>query len=362
MVGGDLVFALSALADVGLAVGVLLVLRRFGALWALGAFVLAAVIWAAKLELLALAGLDAFGVVHVLWLDLVVAIPVAGLLLLFGRDRHPLTRVVGGLALVPGALGIYASFIEPGRLVVERSKVTVPAVRTGTRPVRLGVVSDLQFSKVGEHERRAVDRMDAQHPDVILLPGDLHQGSPEGFREELPKIRRLLGRLRAPGGVFFVPGDQERGGEADDALAGTGIRLLSDETVRLRVGDRRIALTGLQLRPGAEGGRAALRRTPGLPGDIRLVLAHRPDWITYVRPGRADLVVSGHTHGGQVQVPYAGPPTVASRVPRGVGAGGLHVIDGTPLYVSRGVGVERGQAPKLRIGSPPEVSVITLRG
>src|SRR4051812_21619812 len=247
MVGGDLVFALSALADVGLAVGVLLVLRRFGALWALGAFVLAAVIWAAKLELLALAGLDAFGIVHVLWLDLVVAVPVAGLLLLLGRDRHPLTRFVGTLALVPGALGIYASFIEPARLVVERSEVTVPAARTGTRPVRLGVVSDLQFSKVGEHERRAVDRMDAQHPDVILLPGDLHQGSREGFREELPKIRSLLGRLKAPGGVFFVPGDQERGGEADDALAGTGIRLLSDETVRLRVGDRRIALTGLQL-------------------------------------------------------------------------------------------------------------------
>jgi predicted MPP superfamily phosphohydrolase len=224
------------------------------------------------------------------------------------------------------------------------------------------VASDLQFSEVGEHERRAVDRLNQQRPDVILLPGDIHQGSREEFQEELPEIRRLLGRLRAPGGVFFAAGDQETRLEAEAALEGTGIRLLSDETVRLRVRDRRLALTGLQLRPGAEAGREALRRRPGGPGDIRLVVAHRPDWIAFVPPGRADLVVSGHTHGGQVQVPYAGPPTVASRVPRGVGAGGLHVIDGSRLYVTRGVGVERGQAPKMRIGSPPEVSVITLDG
>ena len=72
-------------------------------------------------------------------------------------------------------------------------------------------------------------------------------------------------------------------------------------------------------------------------------------------------MVAGHTHGGQVQVPYAGPPTIASQVPRGVGAGGLHELEGRRVYVTRGVGVERGQAPKLRIGSPPEVSVLTLR-
>jgi uncharacterized protein len=362
MVGGDLLFALSALADVALAVGVLFVLRRFGVLWALAAFVLAAAIWAAKLELSALAGLDAFGIVHVLWLDLVVAVPVAGLYLSLGRDRHPLTRVVGALALVPAALGVYASFIEPGRLVVERADVGVPPQRAGDEPVRLGVVSDLQFSEVGEHERRAVERINRQRPDVILLPGDIHQGSRKEFQEEVPEIRRLLGRLHAPGGVYFAAGDQETREEAQAALAGTGIRPLSDDTIRLRVRDRRLALTGLQLRPGAEAGRAALRRRAGGAGEIRLVLAHRPDWITYVPPGRADLVVSGHTHGGQVQVPYAGPPTVASRVPRGVGAGGLHLIDGTRLYVSRGVGVERGQAPKMRIGSPPEVSVISLRG
>src|SRR5215211_1330109 len=363
--GGDLFFALSALADVGLAAAVALVLRRFGVVWAVLAAVAAAAIWVGKLELLGLAGLDVFGIVHVLWLDLVVALPVAGLVLLLRRGRHPVARTVGALALIPAAVGIYASFIEPSRLVVERTEVRVPPERAGAAPVRIGIVSDLQFSRVGAHERRAVERLNEQRPDVVLLPGDIHQGSDEEFREQLPQIRRLLGTLRAPGGVFFVTGDQESTAEAQAALRGTGVKLLDNDTARIRVRDRRLAVLGLQLDPGAGFGVVALRnldRRPD-PREIRLVLAHRPDWVPFLpRRQTADLTVSGHTHGGQVQVPLAGPPTVASDVPRGVGAGGLHVLDGRRLYVSRGVGVERGQAPKLRIGSPPEVSVLTLRG
>ena len=363
-VGGDLFFVLSALVDVALAVGVVLVFRRFGLLWALAATVLAAAIWVGKLELLAAAGLDVFGIVHVLWLDLVVAVPVAGLALLLRRGSHPVARVVGGLALLPAVLGVYASFIEPARLVVERTDVRVPAERVGRAPVRIGVISDLQFSRVGAHERRAVARMREQRPDVVLLPGDLHQGPDEEFREQLPAIRRLLGTLRPPGGAYFVVGDQESTGEAQAALRGTGVKLLDNDTARIRVRDRRLAVLGLQLAPGAGFGVAALRDFDRRrdPREVGVVLVHRPDWIGFV-PHRdtADLMVAGHTHGGQIQVPYAGPPTVASQVPRGVGAGGLHELDGRRLYVTRGVGVERGQAPKLRIGSPPEVSVLTIR-
>ncbi len=364
-VGGDLVFALSALADIALAVGVVLVFRRFGLLWAMGAAVFAAAIWAGKLELLTAAGLDEFGIVHVLWLDLVVAVPVAGLVLLLRRGSHPVTRVVGGLALLPAVLGVYASFIEPSRLVIQRTDVRVPAARAGKDPVRIGVISDLQFSRVGAHERRAVERMREQRPDVVLLPGDLHQGPDDEFREQLPAIRRLLGTLRPPGGAYFVTGDQETGPEARAALRGTGVKLLDNDTAHIRVRDRRLAIVGVQLAPGAGFGVAALREFDRRrdPREVGLVLAHRPDWVGFMpRRDTADLMVSGHTHGGQVQVPYAGPPTVASQVPRGVGAGGLHELDGQRLYVSRGVGVERGQAPKLRIGAPPEVSVLTLRG
>lgn len=95
---------------------------------------------------------------------------------------------------------------------------------------------------------------------------------------------------------------------------------------------------------------------------MRLLVAHRPDAVLRLSPAtRVDLVVSGHTHGGQLQLPLVGPLTTASHVPRAVAAGGLHEIDGRRIYVSRGIGVERGQAPRLRFGAPPEVAILTLR-
>jgi predicted MPP superfamily phosphohydrolase len=71
-------------------------------------------------------------------------------------------------------------------------------------------------------------------------------------------------------------------------------------------------------------------------------------------------VLAGHTHGGQVVVPFFGPPVTAIRLPRRY-AGGLNDYEGTPLHVSRGVGMERGFAPQLRFLCPPEICVIDLK-
>ena len=74
-----------------------------------------------------------------------------------------------------------------------------------------------------------------------------------------------------------------------------------------------------------------------------------------------DLTIAGHTHGGQVRIPFFGPPITLSRVPRRVAGGGLHELQGNAIYVSRGVGCERASAPRVRLNCPPEVSLLTLR-
>ena len=94
---------------------------------------------------------------------------------------------------------------------------------------------------------------------------------------------------------------------------------------------------------------------------MRLLLVHHPDPVLRDAPDtRIDLIVAGHTHGGQIQVPFIGPIRTASAVPRDIAAGGLHTFDGRRIYLSRGVGVERGAAPKVRFGAPPEISLLTL--
>jgi len=95
---------------------------------------------------------------------------------------------------------------------------------------------------------------------------------------------------------------------------------------------------------------------------VRIAFAHYPRAALALRPNsRVDLVVAGHTHGGQVVLPLVGPPIVLSPLPRSIAAGGLHALDGNALYVSRGVGMERGQAPRIRFLCPPEITVLTLQ-
>ncbi|HST42038.1 MAG TPA: metallophosphoesterase [Conexibacter sp.] len=319
-----------------------------------------------KLSLMVGAGLDRpFGVAHVLWLDAVVALPIAAvaLALLGWRAGGWLLRGLVMLGLLLAPVGAYASFVEPQRLVLERAQVPLDQARAGADSVRVAVLADIQFDRLGEHEREAVARVMEQRPDVILLPGDYIDGSPAERARELPKLRELFARLRAPGGVFAVQGDQETAEQARAIFDGSGIRLLENELVTTRVGDRRITIAGIEKHYVTADARAAIRALEARPGarDVRILLAHRPDPVLRLRPEtRLDLVVAGHTHGGQLQLPFLGPLRTASGVPREVAAGGLHTLDGRRIYVSRGVGVERGQAPKLRLGAPPEISLLEL--
>jgi predicted MPP superfamily phosphohydrolase len=332
----------------------------------LAALAAAAALLAVKgLVLLGLGVSVPFGVLHVLWLDLVVAIPLAALLLLALTRRRagPILRAGAVAALCLAPVGAYASLVEPERLVLEQAELELDPRRDGERPLRIGVIADIQCEEVGGHEREAVDRLMAERPDLILVAGDYHQGGGDKLEEQLPALRSLLRRLDAPGGVFAVQGDVESVAEARRVMAGTGVRVLVNDVERVRVGDRRVSIAGIGL---AYWSREATRTLVGLerrPGerDIRIALAHRPDVVRQLRPdSRVDLTVAGHTHGGQVQLPLIGPLTISSRVPRGVGAGGLNELDGRWIYVSRGVGAERGQAPRLRLGAVPEVSLITL--
>jgi uncharacterized protein len=366
---GNGAFAVSAAIDALIVCGLVIWAVRSRASWRVIAYGCALVLVLLALKGIALvaSGLDIpFGVMHVLWLDLVVVLPLAAVSLgvLAWRTGGMAVRalVVLGLLLVP--IGAYASFVEPERLVVEQATVELSPERSGRDPVRIAVIADLQFERLGDHEREAVERVMAERPDLILLSGDYHQGMADSFEQERPGLQRLLRELRAPGGVFAVQGDSEGIAKARSVFAGTDIRLLIDEQVSTRVGDRAISIAALRLRYWQASARELTERFEARSGtrDIRLLLAHRPDAAKWLAPNtRVDLVVAGHTHGGQLQLPLVGPLTTASDVPREVAAGGLHSLGERRIYVSRGIGVERGQAPRLRLGAPPEVSILTLR-
>ena len=364
--------ALSAATDLALALFLLFgpvsrrpdarvtILRVALSALAVAAFVLAKMV-AAKLF-----GRTWFFAVHLAYIDVMVLLPLIGGALLAAAVRRRATVSVGALgfssfALVP--IGIHSTFFAPYDLRVETCRVPLARAREGVRPITIGVLSDLQLAEIGEHERTAVARIMAAHPDLILLPGDMMQVSAQQIPEMLPPLHALLAELSAPLGVYFVQGNCESKSDARRFVEGTPVRFLDDDVVSLAIGDRRIELAGVDLAFKSPRAREALARVEraGDDGGVRILLAHRPDVIDAMpRDSRVDLIVCGHTHGGQVQIPFFGPPITLSNVPRAMAAGGLHEQDGKRIYVSRGVGWEHGDAPRVRFLCPPEVSLITL--
>lgn len=331
------------------------------------------IVFLAKLPLLVKLGLNVFGLMHLLFLDAAILLPPAGLAMLYAVSRaNGWTRrravalpfqLLALAALAAAPLAAYARWVEPFRLRLETADIPVSRHRAGSRPLRIGILADIQTDHVTDYEVSAIDRLMALEPDVILLPGDLFHGRFEAFEAEVPKLRALLSRLSAPGGVFFVLGDVENERRARMATQGTPVRVLINEITQTIVVDRRLTIAGIELDYESPAARRTIRQMQTRDGrdDIRLLLTHRPDPVLQLGPGsRIDLVVAGHTHGGQVVLPLIGPLITLSNVPRAVAAGGYHVVNGQPIYISRGVGHERGQAPRIRFLCPPEISLITL--
>jgi len=254
------------------------------------------------------------------------------------------------LALVLALAAGDAFFIEPAWLEV--SHLRLPAAKL-SRPVRIAVVADLQTDAFGSYEQEALRRVVEERPDLILLAGDYVQAeSPrrEEIQGEIAVYLRRIG-FTAPLGVFAVQGNCDDG-PWQQAFAGLSVTAV-DWTRSLKVGE--LELTCLSLRDSFDG---KLTIPAAEAGRYHVVLGHSPNYAL----GRvdADLLIAGHTHGGQVRLPWLGPLVTLSRVPRSWAAGLTELPGGANLLVPRGIGMERGPAPRLRFLCRPELVFIDL--
>jgi uncharacterized protein len=332
------------------------------------ALLLWALLSVSRAPLLGLFSFTMFGVIYLAYLGIIVVAPLVSAVLLLRKKMGQLQAGRAVTALLwfglcaPLLLAIYASWFELRNTQLERARFTLSTRRSGTQPIKLGVLSDIQTPRIGDHEREAVGRLMIEAPDIILIAGDLFQGSEEELTASLDDFHTLLNSLRAPGGVYFVQGDAEREGWTKRLLEGTEVQYLYNETRQIKVKDREVTLFGLELAYASSKAGLALHSLQIDPGeDIRILLSHRPDSVLSLPEGsRVDLVIAGHTHGGQVQLPLIGPLLTLTKVPREVAAGGANAVNKNAIYVSRGLGRERGQAPPIRFLCPPEVAIVTL--
>ncbi|MYA84113.1 MAG: hypothetical protein F4Y12_00860 [Acidimicrobiaceae bacterium] len=311
---------------------------------------------------LGITGLDGFTLIHVVYLVLVVGVPLAGAIVLtFARERSRAITALCLAAQLAIPVGIYATHIEPFWLRTDSVELSVAGV--GER-IRVGVLADLQTTEIGSYENEAVDQLIEAAPDMVLIPGDLYQFDEDVFDERAPQFSEVIQRLvDAASTVFLVSGNTDTVAGLRAITEGTGARVLDNEVETLVVNGTVVSVGGTTL---FSDERAAQRVADRLSDDdqagVRILLAHKPDAIELLEGRSVDLLVSGHTHGGQVSLPFFGPPLTLSDVPRHVAAGGLHELEGTAVYVSTGVGRERDNAPQLRFGVRPSIGIIDLVG
>lgn len=285
----------------------------------------------------------------------------------FGSMERPTRagRIAERGSLALAAVGIvcfaYGYFVEPYWPQVTHVRVESPKLRGAQRPVRVVHISDLHCDPEPRLEERLPDLIAAERPDLIVFTGD-SLNSPEG----LPVLRKLLPRLAAVAPTYAVRGNWDTAfWRRQELFEGTGVVELKKEAARVDVAGTSVWVAGaafasLDEPPEGEAGgiRNALRDVP--PEAFTLFLYHTPDLILEAAgTGRVDLYCAGHTHGGQVALPLYGALVTLSKFGKKYESG-LHREGGTWLYVTRGVGMEGGPAPRVRFFARPEVSVIEL--
>lgn len=267
---------------------------------------------------------------------------------------------------VAGMLGAYAFWLEPYRLGVTHTEIKHPRLPNALDGFTLCHLSDTHLSRFGRLERKLARVLSSTEMDICAITGDI-VNRPSG----VIALRRILEAAKPKLGFYAVLGNNDYKAEMEietliGELENSGVRVLRNSHVSLSIGRSNIAVIGVDDPfTGLDNLELAMA---GIPNDtFRILLAHSPDVALSIENKQIDLVLAGHTHGGQVRV-FGMPLWLHCRHRLGISDGWFgpeelsrrttREMDGVHMYVSRGIA---STLIRVRLGCPPEVGVIKLQ-
>ena len=256
--------------------------------------------------------------------------------------------------------------IEIHRLRLTHLAIETDKLPANVSPICLLHITDLHIERLTRREAEVLRIVNECQPDLIVITGDYVNLSYNQDPTTHAHVRQLLGQLSASYGVFATLGSPpvDLREEVVPLFEGLDVRLLRWDTAVVQLDQQReLIILGMDCTHHLPTDRQRLAQLVAtVPHHVpRLLLYHSPELMPEAIQHELDLYLCGHTHGGQVRLPFIGPLLTSSQLGRRYVMG--HYQEGcTHLYVSRGVGLEGLSAPRVRFMAPPEMTLVTLTG
>lgn len=291
-------------------------------------------------------------------------IPLPGVL--YGMKipwKNKSSAVAAVLILLVGGCLLWALFIEPDLLTLRRAEVRISGWPRSFDGMKIVVLSDLHLRPAwrGAHLERIVRAVNAEAPDLIFFLGDFINGTGgTGSNLSEAELTAFLKQFHAPLGVYAVLGNHEFWygyTRIRNAVENAGITVVENCAVPIRRREETIHVCGADdLFTGEVDLERAFADIP--EGEAVLFLTHNPQLVERLEPGRAAVAFAGHTHGGQIRLPWIGSDFLPESI-RPHHEPGLHrTSNGILLFLSSGIGTS---PLPIRWNCPPEIGVLTIR-
>lgn len=253
--------------------------------------------------------------------------------------------LIGVLCFAYGYL-IESKFIQIKNIELHTSKLA----KTSLRVVQ---ISDLHCDSGPRNEEKLDEMINPLNPDIIVFTGDsVNKTNMIGnFKNTLTRLKARIGKFAVRGNidVFYMYNV--------DIFSGTGFQEINGDSIEFKKDNERVCISGLNYREDKN-----LDKVLGkVPSNVfSIFLYHSPDLIERIGTRKVDLYLAGHTHGGQVRVPFYGAIITFSNYGKKYEMG-EYKVGNTTLYVNRGIGMEGGNAPRVRFLSRPEITVFDIK-
>jgi predicted MPP superfamily phosphohydrolase len=261
------------------------------------------------------------------------------------------------------AVQMDAYIVEPLLLETTELSLSFDDLDPAAPPVRVVHLSDIHIERNSFREAQVVQKVNALQPDIVVLTGDYLNLSRLSDPTSAAHFRHFVTQLDAAYGIYAVRGSVEPTLESMAWLVeGTDVVWLEQEAVTIDVRGQLVTLVGAACSHHQELDAARLAQAmDGIPADaFTVLLYHSPDLIAEATEHQVDLYLGGHTHGGQLRLPFYGAIVTNSIYGKRY-ASGLFERDDTAMYISRGIGFEGGGMPRARFLCRPEIVSIELK-